>query len=156
MDISHLLTAIAARIDAEKATIGLEGVSYPALNSVPANPWAMVRQSTVIPTTIEKARLSRQVVLPNIDIVLLVASSEKRPGDAARIDNLINPVLDLFDFSAAGGAAAAFLTGLPAGSHVDRVWDTATVRRTSLIWGEAGYCYAAILTMNAKFQRSPG
>lgn len=150
MDTPDLMAAIASRV----ATIpGIAGASYPALNHVPSSPWAMIRQSMTIPTTYEKARLGQQVVLPAIDVVILVKSDEKRPGDAARIDRLIVPVLDLFDANDAGGNVNNVLTALD--GTVDRIWNVANVRRVALMWGESGYCHAAIITMDAKFKRQP-
>lgn len=152
MDTPDLMRAIAARIDTHKATLGLRGVSYPALNTVPESPWAMVRESLTIPSTYEKPRLGHEVALPMIDVVLLVASSETRPGDAARLDGLTGPIRDLFHVQA-GQNINAMLTGLD--GSIDRVWDTATIRRVAVTWGEAGYCHAAVITMNAKFHRTP-
>lgn len=150
MDTPDLMAAIASRV----ATIaGIEGASYPALNYVPRSPWAMIRQSMTIPTTYEKRRMGQQVVFPAIDVVLLVMSDETRPGDAARIDGLIAPVLDLFDANAVGGNVNYALPGLD--GEVDRVWNVANVQRVALPWGESGYCYAAIITMDSEFRRQP-
>lgn len=152
MDTRDLLTSIAARLEANKAAIGLAGVSYPARNAVPASPWAMVRQSMTIPTTVVKARATQQIVRPAIDVVLLVTSDETSPGDAARLDGLIAPVLDLFDATAAGGHIAAALPGWDGPMH--RVWQEALVRRVAVSWGETGYCHAAVITFDAEFPRS--
>ena len=152
MDTGDLLTAIAARIERDAATLGLRGVSYPALNTVPASPWAMIRQSMVVPTTVVKARAGLQLVQPAIDIVLLVTSDDRSPGDAARLDGLVHPILDMFDANANGGNVNSAFAGLLTES-VDRVWQEATVRRMALTWGESGYCHAAILTLDAQFQR---
>ncbi len=151
MDTPDLMEAIASRV----ATIaGIEGASYPALNYVPSSPWAMVRLSMTIPTTYEKRRMGQQVVLPAIDVVLLVKSDETRPADAARLDGMVAPILDLFDANAVGGNVNYALPGLD--SNVDRVWNVANVRRVALTWGESGYCHAAILTLDSEFRRKVG
>lgn len=152
MNTGDLLTAIAGRIEQRKAALGLEGVSYPAINSVPRSPWAMVRLSPVIPSTIEKARAGVQIVRPRIDVVLLVTSDPSRPADAARLDGLTEPILDLFDANPNGGNVNAAFSGLLSES-ADRIWHEAVIRRMPLKWGEAGYCHAAILTLDAEFRR---
>lgn len=154
MDTPDLMRAIADRIDEHKDAIGLRGVSYPATNTVEASPWAMVRRSSVFPSTVEKARLGQQVHLPMIDIVVLVTSDPRRPGDAARLDAIEAPLLDLFDASANGGNVGTILPDLD--GHVDRVWDAIPgIRVLPLEWGEAGYCHALIVTFNAKYRRTP-
>lgn len=153
MDTLELMRAIADRIDANKEALKIEGVSYPPINTVPKSPWAMVRTSQAIPSTVEKARLGQQVWLPAIDVVVLVRSDVKRPADAARLDAVLTPLLDLFDASNADGATNTLFPGLD--GHVDRVWDAANIRQLALTWGEAGFCHALIVTFNAKFKRSP-
>lgn len=152
MNTGELLTAIAGRIERDKVRLGLQGVSYPALNTVPASPWAMVRTSPVAPSSIEKARAGLQIVRPRIDIVLLVVSDNSRPADAARLDGLIEPILDMFDANANGGNVNHAFTGLLSES-VDQIWHEAFIRRLPLKWGEAGYCHAAIITMDSQFSR---
>lgn len=152
MNTGELLTAIAARIDQRKSALGLMGVSYPALNSVPSSPWAMVRTSPVAPSTIEKARAGVQIVRPRIDIVVLVVSDVTRPADAARLDGVVEPILDLFDANANGGNVNTAFSGLLSAS-VDHIWHEAVIRRMPLKWGEAGYCHAAILTLDSEYQR---
>lgn len=152
MESIDVLTGIAAVIERNRVALGLEGVSYPVINHVPASPWAMVRQSTVQPYFVEKRRAGLQVVSLPVDLVLLVASSEQRPGDAARLDRVIEPVLDLFDANANGGDVNHAFTGVLAES-VDRIWQQARVRRLAMRWGESGYCHAAIITMDTQFQR---
>ena len=147
-----LMKAMAAVINSHKASLGLVGVSSPAINNVPKSPWCMVRQSMAMPSLIEKGRAGLQIVRPRIDIVLLVVSDEKRPGDASRLDGLVDPILDLFDANAYGGNVNAAFTGLLTQS-VDRIWQEASVRRLALEWGEAGYCHAAIITLDAQFSR---
>lgn len=154
MDTPDLMRAIAARIDAHKDTLGIEGVSYPPINIVPRSPWVMVRRSNTIPSTVQKARLGQQVHLPMIDIVVLVTSDVTRPSDAARLDGLEAPILDLFDASATGGNVGTALPSLD--GHVDRVWDDIpSIRTTPVEWGEAGYCHAMIITLNGKYRRTP-
>lgn len=148
----ELMGAVAGRIDLAKDTVGLMGVSYPAINTVPASPWGMVRQSPLAPSTIEKARAGVQVVRTRIDVVLLVVSDPSSPSDAARLDGLVEPILDLFDANANGGNVNAAFTGLLDWS-VDHIWHEAFIRRMPLKWGEAGYCHAAIITMDSEFQR---
>lgn len=152
MQTRDVMRAIAARIERDKDAIGLRGVSYPAHNTVPASPWAMVRQSLAIPTTILKARAGLQLVRSRIDIVLLVTSDMTRPGDAARLDGLVEPILDLFDANANGGNVNAAFAGLLDGS-VNRVWHNALVRRMAVEWGEAGYCHAVVISLDVEFQR---
>jgi hypothetical protein len=153
VDYRALLGAIATKV----ATIdGLEGASYPPLNHVPRSPWAMVRQSTTLPSTVGKTRAKQQQVRLAIDVVLLIDSDEKRPGDAARLDALILPVLDLFDANAVGGNVNLAFAGIDIGGSVERIWDETIVRRTPLIWGESGYCHAAILTLDAEYRRTVG
>lgn len=152
MDIGDLMQGIAERIDAKKGALGLEGVSYPALNHVPKSPWLMVRQSVTAPTMITKARAGMQVVAPAIDLVVLVASDPKYPGDAARLDTLVHPLLDLFDANANGGNVNSAFSGILT-ENVDRVWNEAMVRRVATEWGESGYCHALIITMDAQFMR---
>lgn len=146
---------VAAVIESHKGALGLQGVSYPSLNTVPASPWAMVRQSLAQPSTVSKARGGLQVVGARIDIVLLVVSDPRRPGDAARLDGLVHPILDLFDANAYGGDVNHAFTGVLTES-VDRIWHDAQIRRLAIEWGEAGYCHAAILTLDAQFQRKAG
>lgn len=153
MDTLELMRAIADRIDANKEALKIEGVSYPPINTVPKSPWAMVRTSQAIPSTVEKARLGQQVWLPAIDVVVLVRSDVKRPADAARLDAVLTPLLDLFDASHEGGAMNTLMPGLS--GHVDRVWNTTVHRIAPIEWGEAGYCFALIVTFDAKFRRSP-
>lgn len=152
MITGDLLAAVAARIDRDKDRLGLEGVSYPALDHVPKSPWLMVRWSLVQPTTISKARAGLQVVNARIDLVALVASQPQRPSDAARLDGVIEPLLDLFDANANGGNVNHAFSGLLNG-NVDRLWHDAQVRRAALEWGETGYCHAAIITLDSEFQR---
>ena len=150
MGIPEMCAAIAARIDANKAALGLEGVSYPALNTVPSSPWAMVRLSPLRPTTTSK-RLSRQTVNAFIDVVVLIASSETTPGDAARLDTLVHPIPDLFDAHAIGGNVNAVLTGLD--GSVNHIWNDGQTTIAPRIWGEAGYCYSAVITFDTQFTR---
>lgn len=153
MNTGELLKAVAGRIEQKQAAIGLQGVSYPALNYVPASPWAMVRMSMYRQTLVTKARAGMQVVQPGIDIVLLVVDDNSQPGDAARLDGLIEPILDLFDANANGGNVNLAFTGLLTES-VDRIWHEAVVRRLSLErWGETGPCHAAIITLDSEFKR---
>lgn len=152
MDLGELMQAIATRIDQRKDVIGLEGVSYPALNTVPRSPWLMVRQSMTAPTAINKERAGQQVVHPGIDLVVLVTSDIKRPGDAARLDPLLHPLLDLFDANANGGNVNNAFAGI-LDKNVDRVWTNATSSRVALEWGESGFCHALIITMDAEFKR---
>lgn len=152
MDIGDLMEAIADRIDAKKTSLGLQGVSYPSENHVAKSPWLMVRQSLTAPTQVAKQRAGLQVVNPAIDLVALVVSSENRPGDAARLDGLVHPLLDLFDANANGGNVNYAFTGLLT-ENVDRVWNEAMVRRAALNWGESGYCHALIITLDAQFMR---
>lgn len=151
MDTLELMRAIANRIDAHKSALRIEGVSCPPINTVPRSPWAMVRTSATFPTTVEKARLGQQVWLPSIDVVVLVRSDQKRPADAARLDHVLTPLLDLFDMENADPATNTLFPGI--GGHVDRVWNVAQVRQMALDWGEAGFCHALIVTLDAKFRR---
>lgn len=147
-----LLAAIAGRIDARKTALGIRGVSYPALNVVPDSPWVMVRLSLQQPSTIAKARAGLQVVSASIDLVALVVSDPARPEDAARLDGLVEPLLDLFDANANGGNVNTAFSGL-LDEHVDRIWHEARIRRMAIEWGEAGFCHAVILTLDSQFQR---
>lgn len=152
MRTGDVINAVTAVVDGKRLAIGCEGVSYPPLPSVPKSPWCMVRQSLYAPSRIEKARAGQQIVYPSIDLVFLVASDPKRPQDAARLDGLVEPVLDLFDANATGGDVNLAFTGLLTES-VDHIWNDATVRRTTVNWGEAGFCHALILTLDAAFKR---
>lgn len=147
-----LMNAMASVIKAKKTSLGLEGVSSPAINNIPASPWCMIRQSMAMPSFVEKSRAGKQLVMPQIDIVLLVVSDEQRPGDASRLDGLIDPILDLFDANAYGGNVNTAFTGL-LDESIDRVWQSAQIRRMAIEWGEAGYCHAAIITLDAQFAR---
>jgi hypothetical protein len=148
MDTADLMEAIAGKV----STIpGLAGASYPALNYVPESPWAMVRESAYGQTVYDKRRAGEQVVSASIDVVLLVTSSEKRPGDAAKLDRYIAPVLDLFDENLVGHISNA--VDLP---DVKRVWKEARVRRVPIRWGESSFCYAAVITLDAEFRRRVG
>lgn len=149
---TDVLSAIAQTITAKQAALGLAGVSYPALNHVPQSPWLMVRPSLFTPTTIAKARAGLQVVSLSVDLVALVVSDEARPGDAARLDHLVEPLLDLFDANVYGGNVNSALPAAMGGS-VDRVWHQATVRRMATRWGESPFCHAAIITMDSQYQR---
>ena len=153
MDTKSLLTAVAAVIDRHKAALGLEGVSYPALNTVPASPWAMVRTSRYLPSTVVKARAGQQRARIGIDVMLLVKSNERRPQDAARLDGLMEPILDLFDANAYGTNVNAAFAGTGLDGSVERVWQEVVLRTMPIEYGEAGYCHAAILTMDAEFAR---
>lgn len=152
MQTVDVLTAIAQRVAAKQAALGLAGVSYPALPHVPQSPWLMVRPSLVIPATVSKGRAGLQVVQLPVDMVALVVSDATRPQDAARLDGLVEPLLDLFDANANGGDVNHAFAGLLSAS-VDRIWQDATVRRMALDWGESGYCHAAIITMDTQYQR---
>ena len=148
---NNVLAAIAQTVMVRQTALGLAGVSYPAIDHVPQSPWLMVRQSQAQPTVIVKARAGLQVVSLSVDLVALVVSDASRPGDAARLDGLIEPLLDLFDANAYGGNVNSALPNLS--ESVDRVWQQATVRRFALEWGESGYCHAAIITMDTLYQR---
>lgn len=152
MELGDVMAGIAKRIDNQKSTLGLQGVSYPAINHVPKSPWVMVRQSMTAPTIVTKARAGLQVVRPSIDLVALVVSDPNRPGDASRLDGLMHPLLDLFDANANGGNVNYAFSGILSG-NVDRIWNEATVRRVSLEWGESGYCHALIITLDSEFKR---
>lgn len=152
MHTGDLMRAYAARIDAVKDRLGLQGVDYPARNTFPASPWLMIRQSLVLPSTVEKGRAGVQVVRPRVDLVALVASDPKRPGDAARLDGLVDPLLDLFDANANGGNVNAAFAGL-LDDTIERVWHEARVRRAVMEWGEVGYCHAAIITLDSEYRR---
>lgn len=152
MHDGDVLAAIAARIDQVKVAIGLRGVSYPALNTVPGSPWAMVQKSVAIPSRFTKERAGLEVVYLSVDVVLLVTSDHKRPGDAARLDGLAARITDLFDANANGGNVNNAFRGL-LDEPVDQIWNDAPTRRLAADWAEGGYCHAEILTMNAKFKR---
>jgi hypothetical protein len=143
MELDALLHAVADRVATLPGLTG--GAHYPPGNAVPVSPVAMIRLSPLIPTTVEP-RFGEQLWLPMIDVVLLVASAENRPGDAARLDPLIPAVLDLFD--AGRGAQPLDVPG-----HVDRIWHTAQVRRGAGPWGSTGYCHTAVITLDGKFRR---
>lgn len=152
MDIGQYMGAIAQVIDQKKHLIGLEGVSYPAINYVPASPWVMVRQSLTAPGQVAKARAGLQMVEIPVDLVVLVASNAQQPDDAARLDTVLHPLLDLFDANAHGGNVNYAFSGVLTES-VDRVWNTARPRRAVLDWGETGFCHALIITLDSAFQR---
>lgn len=154
MGTKDLLEAIAAVIDAKKDAIGLTGgAHYPALNTVPVSPIAFVRTSRYLPSTIEKPRAGQQRARLGIDVLLLVRSSERRPQDAARLDGLIEPILDLFDANLYGGNVNGAFAGHNLPGNVERVWHEAVLRTMPIDYGEAGYCHAAILTLDAEFAR---
>lgn len=152
MELGTYIEALAQRIDNAKASIGLEGVSYPPENYVPASPWLMLRQSMYVPGSISKARAGLQVVQPSIDLVFLVTTDGKSPGDASRLDKLVHPVLDLFDANANGGNVNYAFTGILT-ENVDRVWNDAPIRRATIPWGETPICHALIITLDSEFQR---
>ena len=153
MTTRDLMRAIAAVLTTHRVALGLEGVSYPARPDVPASPWAMVRQAMALPSPVAKDRAGRYTVRPAIDVVLLVTSDVKRPQDAARLDGLAEPILDLFDATVYGGNVNGAFAGTDLPGSVNQVWREAMVRRMPLDWGEAGYCHAAIITMDAEFMR---
>ncbi len=152
MQSIDVLKAIAAAIDTRKGALGIEGVSYPATPAVSASPWVMVRESLYQPSTVAKARAGLQVVSLRVDLVVLVTSDPKRPEDAARLDGVKEPLLDLFDANALGGNVNTAFTGLLTES-VDWIWNEATTRRMAMDWGEAGFCHALIITLDSQFQR---
>lgn len=143
--LSPYLTAITARVNTLAGLTG--GANYPALNVVERSPTAMIRLSLLQPTVVENARFGQQVWLPFVDVVFLVDSDEKRPGDAARLDPFLPAVLDLFDPSRPGYVPPAF------DGHVDRIWHNAQIRRGAGEWGATGYCHYAIVTLDGKFKR---
>lgn len=152
METGDLMKAIAQVIDAKKAAIGLEGVSYPPLNNVPKSPWLMVRQSITGMTQVTKERAGMQVVKPSIDLVALVVADPLKPGEAARLDALQHPLLDLFDANANGGNVNYAFTGA-LDESITRVWNEALVRRGTIKYGESGDCHALIITLDSEFQR---
>lgn len=152
MEHGDLMRAIAQVVEANKDKIGLEGVSYPPLNHVPSSPWLMVQQSLTRPTSVAKARAGLQIVLPGIDLVALVVADANKPSEAARLDSLMHPLLDLFDANANGGNVNTAFRGVLSES-VDRVWNDASIRRALIPWGESGHCHAMIITLDAEFQR---
>lgn len=152
LSTGELMAAIAARIDANKDSIGLQGVSYPPLNFVRSSPWLMIRQSITGMTQVTKERAGQQVVRPSIDLVALVVADPNKPNEASRLDSLQHPLLDLFDANAAGGNVNYAFSGLLTKS-VDRVWNEALVRRGTIPWGESGDCHALIITLDSEFKR---
>lgn len=160
MELGDLMTAIAAVIDAKKGAIGIDGASYPPLNRVPSSPWVMVRQSMTGITQVTKARAGQQVVSPAIDLVGLVVANPLKPAEAARLDRILHPLLDLFDANANGGNVNYAFSGLRDESgdriwkdNVDRIWNEAMVRRATVKWGESGDCHALVITLDAQFMR---
>lgn len=152
MELGDLMTAIAAAIDAKKGAIGIDGASYPPLNRVPSSPWVMVRQSMTGITQVAKARAGQQVVSPAIDLVGLIVADPRKPAEAARLDLILHPLLDLFDANANGGNVNYAFSGL-LDDNVDRIWNEAMVRRATVKWGESGDCHALVITLDAQFMR---
>lgn len=152
MNLEAYMDGLAKAIDAKKASIGLEGVSYPPLNHVQRSPWLMIRQSITGQTLVTKERAGLQVVKPSIDLVALVKADPLKPGEAARLDKLQHPLLDLFDANANGGNVNYAFTGVLE-DNVTRVWNQALVRRGIIPWGESGDCHALIITLDSEFQR---
>jgi hypothetical protein len=152
MDVPELMAAMATQL-AQLPGIGGRAY-YPPPNRIVHSPTIVIRQSNERPTTYEKARAGQQVVLANIDVTILVekVNDREKPRDEAKIDALISPALDLFDMSDVGGSVNVRLPGLD--GHVDRIWHTATVQRGSVKYGQQE-CYAAVITMDAKFKRVP-
>lgn len=151
MDTPDVLAAVAKRINDHKAALGLAGVSYPQDNTVPASPWVMIRQSRTLPTTYTK-RSALQMVQLNIEVIVLVVSQEETPREEARLDALVDPILDLFDANATGGNINHAFPDLL--EPVDRIWDAATVIRQPVNWS-GQYCYAAYISLDALFRRTP-
>jgi hypothetical protein len=147
-----VLAALPQVITPHLAALGLAGVSYPALPTVPRSPWLMVRQSLYAPTRVVKARAGLQVVRAGIDLVVLV-TDHGDPGDAARVDGIPERLLDLFDANAYGGNVNAAFAGTDLPDSLSHVWTEALVRRMALSWFEAGACHAAIVTLDTEFQR---
>jgi hypothetical protein len=147
MDVPDLMAAYATRV---RLIPDFAGVSYPIRDTVPASPWAMIKQSDQQATIYEK-QAGRQVVMPFIDIVILVKSQEETPREQTKIDTLVTPVLDLFDANTVGGNINAAFPDLP--GPIDRVWLNATVQRFAVNWGSSGFCYAARITLDSQFRR---
>lgn len=152
METGDLMTAIAKVIDTNKAKVGVEGVSYPPLNYVPKSPWVMIRQSITGQTLVTKERAGLQVVKPSIDLVALVKADPLKPGEAARLDGIQHPLLDLFDANANSGNVNYAFTGV-LNDSITRVWNGALVRRGIIEWGESKDCHALIITLDSEFQR---
>lgn len=153
MDLSDVMTAIAAHLDDAKGTLGIAGASYPQLNTVPASPYVMVLDgSSAGPTTYERG-MDGHHVTGRVTIRVLVKSHKDTPREASRIDGLIAPILDALDPVLYGGSANHVLDTLT--DHLDRIWDTATVVRGATEEYAGEFCYAADIGIDPAFTRTP-
>lgn len=141
--MSRILHTVALTVDDLPGLTG--GAHYPARNVVERSPVAMIRQSLLFPTVVDMARFGHAIWFPMIDVVLLVAGTDKEPQQAARLDPLIPAVLDAFDPSR---------TEVPLQDVVNRWWKEPRIRRGAGPWGATGHCYHAIVTLDAQFART--
>jgi hypothetical protein len=155
MDTPDIMHAIAEYLDSLKATLGIEGVAYPAPNSIPASPYVVLLDGNTEGPSVYERMFNGQEVQARITIRILVKSQKDRPREASRIDTLIAPVLDALDPQKHGGSANHILTGDDLG-HIDRIWDRATVVRGSTEEYAGEFCYAADIGLDPYFRRQPG
>ena len=151
MTIEDLLQRLAARLGAVDIP-GVEGVSYPMRVDIPATPWIMLRQSEQFPTRYEFSRLGEQIVYAAVDFIVLVKASSDEQRDQARIDKLIDPILDALD-PVPYGVSPADLLGLE-GHQIDHIRTEAQVTRRPVEWAGTP-CYAAYISIDPQYRRKP-
>lgn len=150
MDIPDLLTEMATQIARLPALNGR--AYYPARERVDQSPTVFLRMANDIPTRYTKARAGRQIVYPMIEIMVMVEKvlGPSKPQDEAKIDQLIGPILDMFDVTQGTDNINDRLPGLE--GSVDRVWYDATIKRGVINLG-VQECYGAIITVDPVFHR---
>lgn len=151
MTIEQLLQSLAARIAAVSIP-GIEGVSYPMRADVPVSGWIMLRQSEQFPTSYQTIRLGEQAVNAAVDIIILVKATKDEQRDQAKIDKLIDPVLDAID-PTAYEVSPAELLGLQA-HQIDHVRTEAQITRRPVEWAGTP-CYAAYISIDPQYRRKP-
>lgn len=128
---------------------------YPAPPRIGNSPSVIVRQSNDSATLYEKARVGGvQSVTAYLEILVLFETVKKgaKPEDEMKLDPLAEQIIDLFDFREPGSGANKAMPGLQV--HVNSIFTDAEVRRGQVAYGQQE-CYAALITMNVKFQRHP-
>ena len=128
---------------------------YPAPVRIGNSPSVIVRQSNDSATTYSKSRIGGvQNVVAYVEAIVMfeIVEKQKRPGDEMKLDPIAEQIVDLFDFREAGSGPNWEMPDLDI--HVSQIFSEAEVRRGQITYGQQE-CYAALITLNVQFQRSP-
>jgi hypothetical protein len=143
--VPEILAAMGSKI----ATVpGIRAAYYPPPKTIPSGPVVVLYWGSDVDTEISND-LSQRMWLPAVKAQILTPMKGNTPAEFGVIDNLITPIVDLFDT----GPATKVLPTL--GGKVDRL-QVVRVRPTLQVDYAGSLFYAAELFWSIKYHRRAG